>query len=114
LARPNIVLILVDDMGFGDLGIMGSEIRTPNIDSLARGGMLLTSMYNCARCFRGSSPNLGAPRGPSPEGQLQPSPAKPPSRNRGRVKAHEGTFAGLDHDLAGPLRGRRRHRTRLR
>ena len=49
-SRPNVVLILVDDMGFSDLGVMGSEIRTPNIDALARGGMLLTSMYNCARC----------------------------------------------------------------
>jgi arylsulfatase len=49
-ARPNVVLILVDDMGFSDLGIMGSEIRTPNIDALSRGGLLLTSMYNCARC----------------------------------------------------------------
>jgi arylsulfatase len=49
-ARPNVILILVDDMGFSDLGIVGSEIRTPNIDALARGGVLLTSMYNCARC----------------------------------------------------------------
>jgi arylsulfatase len=46
----NVILILVDDMGFSDLGIMGSEIQTPNIDALARGGMLLSSMYNCARC----------------------------------------------------------------
>ena len=42
LARPNVVLILVDDRGFSDLGIMGYEICTPNIDALARGGMLLT------------------------------------------------------------------------
>ncbi|WP_282609510.1 arylsulfatase [Pelagibius sp. Alg239-R121] len=48
--RPNVVLILVDDMGFADLGITGSEIRTPNIDALARNGTLLTAMYNCARC----------------------------------------------------------------
>ena len=48
--RPNIILILVDDMGFADLSIMGSEIRTPNIDRLARGGVLMSSMYNCARC----------------------------------------------------------------
>ena len=48
--RPNVVLILVDDMGFADLGCMGSEIRTPNIDALARNGVLLSSMYNCARC----------------------------------------------------------------
>jgi arylsulfatase len=48
--RPNVILILVDDMGFSDLGCTGSEIRTPNIDALARDGILLSSMYNCARC----------------------------------------------------------------
>ena len=48
--RPNIVLVLVDDMGFADLGLMGSEIRTPNIDALARTGTLFSAMYNCARC----------------------------------------------------------------
>ena len=48
--RPNVILILADDMGFADLGCTGSEIRTPNIDALARDGALLTSMYNCARC----------------------------------------------------------------
>ena len=48
--KPNVILILVDDMGFADLGTTGSEIRTPNIDHLAGNGALLTSMYNCARC----------------------------------------------------------------
>lgn len=48
--RPNIILILVDDMGFADIGALGSEIRTPSIDALARDGVLLSSMYNCARC----------------------------------------------------------------
>lgn len=48
--KPNVILILVDDMGFADLGITGSEIRTPNIDALARNGRLLSAMYNCARC----------------------------------------------------------------
>ena len=48
--RPNIVLILADDMGYSDLGCMGSEIRTPNIDRLAANGQLYTAMYNCARC----------------------------------------------------------------
>jgi arylsulfatase len=48
--RPNIILILVDDMGFSDLGFTGSEIRTPNIDSIAKRGAALTSMYNAARC----------------------------------------------------------------
>lgn len=47
---PNIIVILADDMGYSDLGVMGSEIKTPNIDRMARGGQLYTSMYNCARC----------------------------------------------------------------
>ena len=49
--KPNIILILADDLGFADLGCTGSEIRTPNIDGLARDGALLTAMYNCARCW---------------------------------------------------------------
>ncbi len=48
--RPNVVLILADDMGFADLGFLGSEIRTPNLDMLAHHGCLLSSMYNSARC----------------------------------------------------------------
>jgi arylsulfatase len=48
--KPNVILILVDDMGFADLGFMGSEIRTPNIDALACNGLMFSSMYNCARC----------------------------------------------------------------
>jgi len=48
--KPNVILILADDMGFADLGVTGSEIKTPNIDRLAANGALLTSMYNCARC----------------------------------------------------------------
>lgn len=48
--KPNIIVVLVDDMGFADMGFMGSEIRTPHIDRLAGNGIVLTSMYNCARC----------------------------------------------------------------
>ncbi len=48
--KPNVILILVDDMGFSDLGVTGSEIGTPNIDGLARNGVLLSAMYKCARC----------------------------------------------------------------
>lgn len=48
--RPNIVLILADDMGFSDLGCYGSEIRTPNLDRLAEEGIRFTQAYNCARC----------------------------------------------------------------
>jgi arylsulfatase len=48
--RPNILLILVDDMGFADIGATGSEIPTPHLDRLAAGGMVFSQMYNCARC----------------------------------------------------------------
>jgi arylsulfatase A-like enzyme len=50
MTQPNIVLILADDMGFSDLGCYGSEINTPNIDSLARDGLRFSQMYNMARC----------------------------------------------------------------
>lgn len=48
--RPNVILILADDLGFADLGCTGSEIRTPHIDVMAQSGLLMTAMYNCARC----------------------------------------------------------------
>ena len=48
--RPNILLILADDLGFSDLGVYGSEIPTPNIDSLAASGTLLTNFYANATC----------------------------------------------------------------
>ena len=48
--KPNIVVILVDDMGFSDLGCYGSEIPTPNLDALAQNGLRFTQFYNTARC----------------------------------------------------------------
>ncbi|MFN9913552.1 MAG: sulfatase-like hydrolase/transferase, partial [Pirellulaceae bacterium] len=48
--RPNIVVILVDDMGFSDLGCFGSEIPTPHLDALAAGGMRFSQFYNTGRC----------------------------------------------------------------
>ena len=49
-SRPNIVVILVDDMGFSDIGCYGSEIPTPNLDKLAEGGLRFTQFYNTGRC----------------------------------------------------------------
>ena len=48
--KPNIVLIMVDDTGYSDLGCWGGEIETLNIDSLAKNGMRFTQFYNSARC----------------------------------------------------------------
>ncbi len=48
--QPNILLIMVDDMGFSDLGCYGGEIETPNLDRLAREGLRFTHFYNNAMC----------------------------------------------------------------
>ncbi|WP_347835726.1 sulfatase-like hydrolase/transferase [Gracilibacillus sp. JCM 18860] len=48
--KPNIVLILADDLGYSDLSCFGGEIDTPNIDSLASNGLRFTQFYNSARC----------------------------------------------------------------
>src|ERR1043165_6028516 len=48
--RPNIIVILADDLGFSDIGCYGSEIETPNLDRLAARGLRLTQFYNTPRC----------------------------------------------------------------
>jgi arylsulfatase A-like enzyme len=48
--RPNIILIMSDDMGFSDIGCYGGEIKTPNLDHLAYNGLRFTQFYNTARC----------------------------------------------------------------
>ena len=48
--RPNIVLIMADDMGFSDIGCSGSEIKTPTLDRLAANGIRFTQFYNTSRC----------------------------------------------------------------
>ena len=48
--RPNVIVILSDDVGYSDLGCFGGEIATPNLDALAAGGLRFTQFYNTARC----------------------------------------------------------------
>src|SRR5262245_33307071 len=48
--KPNILVVLVDDMGYSDLGCYGGEINTPNLDKLAQGGVRFTQFHNTARC----------------------------------------------------------------
>jgi arylsulfatase len=50
-SKPNIVIILADDMGFSDAGCYGGEIQTPNLDRLAANGLRFTQFYNTARCW---------------------------------------------------------------
>src|SRR3569623_1654431 len=54
--KPNIIFILADDLGYSDLGCYGSEIKTPNLDALAKDGLRFTQFYNTARCW----PSRGA------------------------------------------------------
>jgi len=48
--KPNIIVIMCDDMGYSDIGCYGGEIRTPNLDRLAEDGLRFTQFYNTARC----------------------------------------------------------------
>src|SRR6056300_633710 len=50
MKRPNVLVVMVDDMGFSDLGCYGSEIETPVMDSLAANGLRFTQFYNTAKC----------------------------------------------------------------
>ena len=49
--KPNVILILADDMGWSDIGCYGSEVETPNLDKMAEEGIRFTQMYNTAKCF---------------------------------------------------------------
>jgi arylsulfatase A-like enzyme len=48
--RPNIIVILADDMGYSDIACYGGEIPTPNLDALAKDGLRFTKFYNTGRC----------------------------------------------------------------
>ena len=59
--KPNIVLIMADDLGFSDLGCYGSEISTPNLDQLAKNGLRFSQFYNTANFlahFEGTGPEI--------------------------------------------------------
>jgi len=49
--KPNVLIIVADDMGFSDAGCYGGEIQTPNLDKLAANGLRFTQFYNTARCW---------------------------------------------------------------
>ena len=49
-SRPNVIILLADDLGYGDVGFHGSDIATPNIDRIANEGARLESFYSCPMC----------------------------------------------------------------
>ena len=53
--KPNIIVIMADDMGFSDIGCYGGEIETPHIDALAGNGLRFRQFYNTARCCPSAS-----------------------------------------------------------
>ncbi len=48
--RPNVIVVMADDMGYSDVGCYGGEIETLHLDALAEGGVRFTQFYNAARC----------------------------------------------------------------
>jgi arylsulfatase A-like enzyme len=51
--RPNVIIVMADDMGWSDIGCYGSEIETPNLDRLAKNGLRFTQFYNTRRASDG-------------------------------------------------------------
>ena len=56
-SRPNLLLIVADDLGYADLGVYGSDIRTPNIDALAAEGVLFTQFHTAPMCAPTRAPS---------------------------------------------------------
>jgi arylsulfatase A-like enzyme len=84
--RPNIILMMVDDMGFSDLGYHGGEISTPNLDALAYGGVRFSQFYNSGRCcptratlMTGNHPHQTGIGHMTLSPGKKPSKAKPPA-----------------------------------
>ena len=86
-SRPNVIVILADDLGFSDVGCYGGEIATPNLDGLAAGGLRFTQFYNTARCWpsrrhshrllrAASAPRHGAGRAQRRRGGTRPKWAR--------------------------------------
>jgi arylsulfatase len=75
--KPNVVIVLVDDMGYSDPGCFGGEVHTPNIDNLAANGIRFTHFYNTGRCwptrasimtgYYAQAVRMDPPSNPSPE-----------------------------------------------
>ena len=87
---PNIVIIMVDDMGYSDIGCYGGEIQTPNLDKLAANGLRFTQFYNSGRCCPTRASLLtGLHPHQAGIGHMTNTPAKAKSHDRG-VSGYRG------------------------
>ena len=95
--RPNIVLILADDLGYSDISCYGGEIRTPHLDRLAAGGLRYTQFYNAAKCHT-TRASLMSGLYPHLTGCELPLTARA-TRNSSRQIRHSGvSIASILHD----------------
>ncbi|MBM3288842.1 MAG: arylsulfatase [Candidatus Hydrogenedentes bacterium] len=97
-SRPNIVVIMADDMGFSDLGCYGSEIHTPNLDRMAAEGLRFTHAYNAARCCPSRAALLtGLHPHQAGMGDMVTSPGRnvPPGPYQGYLNRNCATIAEL-------------------
>ncbi len=94
-ARPNIVLVMADDMGYSDIGCYGSEIDTPNLDRLAANGLRFTQFYNAARCCPTRAALLTGlyPHQAGVGNMVASKPAKRPSATQGYLNQKCVTLA---------------------
>jgi hypothetical protein len=101
--RPNIVVILGDDLGYADIGAFGSEINTPNIDALARDGVRFTNFYTHASCSPTRSLLLsGVDTHRNGLGNMDEWTAP----NQRGVPGYEGLPEQAGHDAAAAAQGR--------
>lgn len=93
-SRPDIVLIVADDLGYSDLGCYGGELKTPNLDAIARRGVRLSQFYNAARCSP-SRASLLTGKHPHQTGIGVLTRPDPPSGYRGDLSAQHRTIAEM-------------------
>ncbi len=92
--RPDIVLIVADDLGYSDLGCYGGELTTPNLDALARRGVRLSQFYNTARCSP-SRASLLTGKHPHQTGIGVLTRPDPPHGYRGDLSSDHRTIAEM-------------------
>jgi arylsulfatase A-like enzyme len=92
-AKPNIIVILADDLGYSDIGCYGGEIETPNLDKLAAGGLRFRQFYNSSKCHTSRVSLM--------TGQYPYQVAKPGTKGSGDRNIHFGISMGQQAKQAG-------------